>query len=335
MQNFYRLFNRFFGGLILFCFMVQASQTAHAQDVPWFENGSVYNFRQISAAFPPIPDPGVQQATIEAPVTFLGESCALLVPDEVLANLGACQPFMPPFYLREENDSVFYAMEDDEAFRFAYTFNAQVGDSWMYSMPVEEYVMYPGDGEFLFEVEVLETGSTTDESGNQNLRTLDLQFTPLAPEWYVDLLGNQGQYDLTVVEGVGGLSGFIIPIPVHPGWCDGDVIYFAVCMEGSAFNYRNPMFEACTIIGLEDVTAGGFNMYPNPAGDFVQLEALDGTAPFETAQVYNSVGASVHRQSLNAQNPRVDLEGLAPGIYHLLISDTENRLFSKTLIIQH
>ncbi len=78
---------------------------------------------------------------------------------------------------------------------------------------------------------------------------------------------------------------------------------------------------------IESQLNAGFNLYPNPANNFVNIELQD----VSELKIYNSVG-----QELKFKQPakQVDVSGLDNGIYFVR-AIADNKVYLETLVIRH
>lgn len=89
-------------------------------------------------------------------------------------------------------------------------------------------------------------------------------------------------------------------------------------------------------LGVTDLNlSGGFNMYPNPASDFVNLN-MNQNGKY-SIKIYDMAGKSVYTESkkeINADSVvKIPVSGLQKGIY-LISIEGENQSYSKKLIVK-
>jgi hypothetical protein len=84
------------------------------------------------------------------------------------------------------------------------------------------------------------------------------------------------------------------------------------------------------LLGVGDSIIDGFNFYPNPASDMVNLIADD---RIETAEVYTVLGQKILKQSIKAHRSEIDISQLSEGTYILKVS-TVNGIAAFILIKQ-
>ena len=83
-------------------------------------------------------------------------------------------------------------------------------------------------------------------------------------------------------------------------------------------------------VGVEDLDAASFRVFPNPASDVVNVEA---DSKINSVSIYNYAGATVYSAKVNELNTSISTSDLAKGVYLIKI-ETENGMINKKLIIQ-
>jgi hypothetical protein len=81
--------------------------------------------------------------------------------------------------------------------------------------------------------------------------------------------------------------------------------------------------------GIEDNTVNSFNVYPNPATDFVNVSFVN--AENVTVTLINAVGQTVKVYNNVNTNTQLSLEGLASGVY-VLNADINGQRVIKQII---
>jgi hypothetical protein len=82
--------------------------------------------------------------------------------------------------------------------------------------------------------------------------------------------------------------------------------------------------------GIEEQTASNFNIYPNPAQDFVTLNNL---TIGSTLQLTDMTGKTVLETSVSTEEMTIDLNGLMEGVYFVQILDNASIIGTKKLVI--
>ena len=73
-------------------------------------------------------------------------------------------------------------------------------------------------------------------------------------------------------------------------------------------------------------------IYPNPAHKYITVKSADNQA-IQSITIYNSVGAIVYSGVTNNTQSTIDLEHLANGLYQIKITNEDNQVYIKKLII--
>ena len=81
--------------------------------------------------------------------------------------------------------------------------------------------------------------------------------------------------------------------------------------------------------GIEDNNVNSFNVYPNPATDFVNVSFVN--AENVTVTLINAVGQTVKVYNNVNTNTQLSLEGLASGVY-VLNADINGQRVTKQII---
>ncbi|MBK5212389.1 MAG: T9SS type A sorting domain-containing protein [Flavobacteriaceae bacterium] len=92
----------------------------------------------------------------------------------------------------------------------------------------------------------------------------------------------------------------------------------------------NPPVMQCTIIGVEDVTAFDFNIYPSISNGNVNIN-LPSSMEFSIA-IFNTLGQQVFQNNYSEKNINLNLQ-LAPGVYMVKVA-ADNSSVTKRIIIE-
>ena len=95
-------------------------------------------------------------------------------------------------------------------------------------------------------------------------------------------------------------------------------------------------------VSLMDIFASGvnvseinetssFNVYPNPASDFVKVTTVNGQQ--STVKVYNTLGMLVEEIEINSNETEINVSDYNPGIYFFSIQ-TENGNVTKKIVVE-
>lgn len=83
-------------------------------------------------------------------------------------------------------------------------------------------------------------------------------------------------------------------------------------------------------LGIAEMNAASWNVYPNPVNDLLQLDNQQSNATFYV--IYNALGEIVHEGKLVIGNNSISTEQLVQGVYHIEIRDASTALGRKKLV---
>jgi hypothetical protein len=84
---------------------------------------------------------------------------------------------------------------------------------------------------------------------------------------------------------------------------------------------------------FESTTISSFDIYPNPASDFVYL-SIEGSENFNANfEIYDLLGQLVLSQTINSSTLQISTEILGNGIYYYKLSETNNIISEGKLVI--
>ncbi|MBV1922403.1 MAG: T9SS type A sorting domain-containing protein, partial [Flavobacteriaceae bacterium] len=98
---------------------------------------------------------------------------------------------------------------------------------------------------------------------------------------------------------------------------DGSTTYY-IMVEGFGSNNGNFSMEvSCVVSGIEANAIAGFNYYPNPVTDAINLSAQSN---IETVAIYNVLGQKVVDQNVEATATSLNVSNLSVGTYIMKVS---------------
>jgi len=87
-------------------------------------------------------------------------------------------------------------------------------------------------------------------------------------------------------------------------------------------------------LGVSNPTADHFTFYPNPASDVVNFHNTDDSN--YTVTLYNQLGTKLHTTKSHGLDCKVDVSGLATGVYYARLQSTNNKTTTvKKIIVSH
>ena len=83
-------------------------------------------------------------------------------------------------------------------------------------------------------------------------------------------------------------------------------------------------------LGISDVNTNNFNLYPNPAHDFIYIDLVNSCSENVSFKLYDLLGNKILETQLNKNN-KIDIAGLNTGIYIFQINNNNNIFDGKLL----
>lgn len=126
-------------------------------------------------------------------------------------------------------------------------------------------------------------------------------------------------------------SGNIAPVynDLHAG---ASAIYFA---DGNDNNFAPPIaevFEVNNLAAIKSTTAFAFQVYPNPATDFltIELPSVDfEIADKRTVVIYDAFGKQMQQINLANLRQDIDVSGLTGGVYYIMMTQDSKLITQK------
>jgi hypothetical protein len=300
--------------LLLFCVF---SISSFSQEAEWFEIGTTWTYNsRVALDF--FDEEHQTTFVVSEEVVFNERLCKKierLGPEN--NSLYGCSSLLPPFYVYESNDSVFFANDYDNTFRLAYDFGAEIGDTWVFDVPVEVF-------EGLTSYEVTVSDIQMEEIDGQALKVLTLDYEVISGDEYSAI----GHSSLEITEYLGTIDkDFLFPFG---NWnvCDGAWDIELQCFNNSSIDYLNQSFASCFLSADGILAEESIVIYPNPS-----LGVVSWDKPIDGLQIYDNLGKLVLQRNQIGDTSSLSLEALDVGFYTVVI-DREGRLFSQKLLIQ-
>lgn len=155
------------------------------------------------------------------------------------------------------------------------------------------------------------------------LLTVNNQHTS-SPDAYWDAvptaLSYEWVYNTSSVNPAFGNETFNLHTPVIPLPADGKDYYLHVRAKcNSMFEFSNwataPLRLASANVAGVSNEGDGLNIYPNPAGNSINVEILNNVPAKGTVSLYNVVGQSVLRSEIKASISQINISLLPKGVY--------------------
>ena len=107
---------------------------------------------------------------------------------------------------------------------------------------------------------------------------------------------------------------------------------FTFTVSSICANGESEQSEPCTVevVSIEEL-ASQFNIYPNPAKDFVKLSV--NSCQLSAVRVYNTLGMLVEEIEINSNETEINVSNYNPGIYFISIQ-TEKGSVTKKIVVE-
>ncbi|WP_204346801.1 T9SS type A sorting domain-containing protein [Psychroserpens algicola] len=139
------------------------------------------------------------------------------------------------------------------------------------------------------------------------------------------------QFGSTTTNGTDGLTGTVVYIGTDTNFTEtysaGN--YYKIYAVDKAFNYSGEIVVSDATLGLAETDITDFRMYPNPAKEYVIIEA--NTLEITSIVMYDVLGKKVLSQD-KLTNNRIDVSDLNNGMYFLKIQSNGNSITKKLII---
>ncbi|MES2630240.1 MAG: T9SS type A sorting domain-containing protein, partial [Bacteroidota bacterium] len=102
--------------------------------------------------------------------------------------------------------------------------------------------------------------------------------------------------------------------------------YSFVVTDGCGNSYTDSILVSYTgAVGIAEMAAGEFNLFPNPAGDQIQV-SFAAAAEIQSVKIINILGSVAMTQPVNGSATLITLStaGLTPGVYFVELTDKMN-----------
>ena len=80
---------------------------------------------------------------------------------------------------------------------------------------------------------------------------------------------------------------------------------------------------------LEDLTLNSFEIYPNPANEEINI-VFDNDIAIRDVKVINTLGQAVAIENIGGY--KYGVQQLSQGLYQLVVTNTEGRVFTKSFV---
>ena len=229
-------------------------------------------------------------------------------------------------FVYSKNDSVFFYDFELDTFQLMYDFNASIGDEWTMVFP-----FWGGIDTVVAEV------LNIDEYiiNGMNLNSLKIRYTNFCADQ-----SNTYVFDETAIEGVGSLTYLFTqfwPInnnPIDCWICDGDIPTGIRCLSHpdiGEFHFPNQL-PCESVTAIEEISQNDhFNLILSDQELILQTDQAD--LDDLQLRVVNVQGQQVIQDVLTQSENRVDISLLPPGIYVVIITNSNGYIAQQKVFI--
>ncbi len=86
------------------------------------------------------------------------------------------------------------------------------------------------------------------------------------------------------------------------------------------------------ITGFNNIESQNFKIYPNPAGNFVNIEIQNNENKNTLVEIVNINGQVIYSETISNNSQVINLSDYSPGIYHVRINSSIKRIVKKLII---
>ena len=94
-----------------------------------------------------------------------------------------------------------------------------------------------------------------------------------------------------------------------------------------------PEEDTPTALANMNSSSGNFSVYPNPATNYIWIEAGNIAVEGSVARIINSAGQEVRNLVIESNKSGIDLSGFNPGVYYILI-ENNNSIYSNRFVVR-
>ena len=226
-------------------------------------------------------------------------------------------------YLYTSNDTVFFLDTIFNEFQILYVFSANQGESWNIKIRDENL-----DTDTI--IVNVDSTSITNINGN-NLRTLYVTYHKQA-EYCIEQ-----DYNSVIIEKIGNIRYMFNWTPWESMCCDDNWTQGLRCYNDTIIgSYSTNIADSCeyTYIWAEikdtKNTNNIFNIYPNPAKKFINIET-NYNKDF-SIEILNITGEIIYSNKISSKK-RIELNRFISGIYLFRIKDGSQIIVTKKIIV--
>lgn len=211
--------------------------------------------------------------------------------------------------VRSENNKVMY-MNTSNKLDTIYDFNLKVGDSASYNFEVTGREKIP-----VIAIDTIVLNGKKYKRFKFGEPKVTSLFT-LRETW---------------IEGIGSIHGPLFPTNAikFSGEIPDSLILTCTKSDNQQI-WKHPSYKNCyvnIVLGMGDIKAGNFKLYPNPFTDQIVIEN-DKSEMLEVS-IINGLGQIVKMLKMNTRKEILDLSDINPGVYVIIIQNEKNKFSTK------
>lgn len=255
--------------------------------------------------------------TSEKDTLIFGETCRKITKRHKIE----CNDRPEIEYLFTRKDTVFFLDTIFNDFQILYDFNAIAADSWIIKIKDEEQ-----DIDTL--TITVDSVSTTQING-QDLKTLYVTYDK-------DDENMPDTYTSTIIEKIGDVKYMFNWYPWSNIACDGNYTSGLRCYQDSEIGlYSTEIVDSCDYVyiwtGIDDIESSDqFELFPNPAQDFVEIKAKDYSS--YTIDLFDLNGRVVKSYKALDSNLKIDISLINKGVYVIRLQNNNQIIGYKKII---
>ncbi|MBO9702839.1 MAG: T9SS type A sorting domain-containing protein [Sporocytophaga sp.] len=148
---------------------------------------------------------------------------------------------------------------------------------------------------------------------------------------------NDGTLGAELWKSDGSEDGTVLVMDINQGANESDPGDFHVFKNALYFSADNgtdgfELWKFSNVTGIKDkAISDAINIYPNPAYQYCDID-LKYVKNITSISVMNSLNQLVKQVKVSASQNRIETEDLPVGLYHIILTDSDNNIYSKKLI---
>ena len=296
----------------LLCFLVQTELTTKAQE--FAPVGAEWYYSEGFSSWSPMVESYIKFTSVNDTV-IKGVACRRIVKSHALV----CQNRPNEEFVYNQHDTVFFYDPDFDEFQILFISNAEPDEKWNIKVLDEQNKT--------FSIEIKVDSVSTILINNKQLKMLFVTYKR------DDEFLNE-RYSSVIIEKIGDTQFMFNWNPWSTFACDGNYSKGLRCYTDSETgHYATGIANSCDEnVYWVNTNAISENievlLFPNPAKDFVEINANGDSYNFE---LYDMQGRLILSEKIKS-NHRIDLKSIKKGVYQIILTDKNSKRTSRRLI---